>query len=541
MKVIRIRKDESEKDREFFRIFQHKADAKDGFLIPSEILMKVGGCNDRLKAERLYELLLRIADAFSIQIEEMDGLEELNGYMAVGDMACESKTEAALDRIYADCYIVSRYKDKLLQNAYFDSSVKRILEYASDYGVQETAVALLEKMLMRGEEYYFIDDAVRPILIYIGEDICHNVLNVFAEQFGEALERAGQRVEYFNSEIEGYQKISQYIGKHYRAVVGMQTYLFSIKMLDGKQYVHDLICAPKFNFIFDHPIWMKNHLIDTPQNFYVITHDENYVNFTEQYYKKKAYLLPPGGKIQEIYDLPKIYDISFVGTYGNYWEEVLQIHQMDRDIRFLANRFLLIMRKEVKLTAEEALHQVLKKYGQEKSPEEFMDLFYKLRRVIYCVMHYYRHCVIQAMLESGLQVDVFGDSWECCPLRKYTNLVCHPDVTTEESVLVWQQSKMSLNIMSWHKGGFTERMANILLNRTVLVTDETTCLEGRFEAGRDLIAFRLDHLEQLPKYLKGFLENNDKLEKMAQNGWEKASKYHTWDCRAREFLHEILE
>lgn len=541
MKVIRIRKDESEKDREFFRIFQHKADAKDGFLIPREILMKVGGCNDRLKAERLYELLLRIADAFSIQIEEMDGLEELNGYMAVGDMACESKTEVALDRIYADCYIVSRYKDKLLQNAYFDSSVKRILEYASDYGLQETAVALLEKMLMCGEEYYFIDDAVRPILIYIGEDICHNVLNVFAEQFGEALERTGQRVEYFNSEIEGYQKISQYIGKHYRAVVGMQTYLFSIKMLDGKQYVHDLICAPKFNFIFDHPIWMKNHLIDTPQNFYVITHDENYVNFTEQYYKKKAYLLPPGGKIQEIYGLPKIYDISFVGTYGNYWEEVLQIHQMDRDIRFLANRFLLIMRKEVKLTAEEALHRVLKKYGQEKSPEEFMDLFYKLRRVIYCVMHYYRHCVIQAMLESGLQVDVFGDSWECCPLRKYTNLVCHPNVTTEESVLVWQQSKMSLNIMSWHKGGFTERMVNILLNRTVLVTDETTCLEGRFEAGRDLIAFRLDHLEQLPKYLKGFLENNDKLEKMAQNGWKKACKYHTWDCRAREFLHEILE
>lgn len=32
----------------------------------------------------------------------------------------------------------------------------------------------------------------KPVLIYKGDDICHNVLTVFAEQFGAALEQEGK-------------------------------------------------------------------------------------------------------------------------------------------------------------------------------------------------------------------------------------------------------------------------------------------------------------------------------------------------------------
>ena len=57
--------------------------------------------------------------------------------------------------------------------------------------------------------------------------------------------------------------------------------------------------------------------------------------------------------------------------------------------------------------------------------------------------------------------------------------------------MIWQQSKLSLNIMSWHKAGFTERMANIMLAGAVLVTDDTRYLEGRYENGKDLVSFGL--------------------------------------------------
>lgn len=41
-----------------------------------------------------------------------------------------------------------------------------------------------------------IRDAKGTILIYKGEPICYNILNTFAEQLGEALQRLGEEVEY---------------------------------------------------------------------------------------------------------------------------------------------------------------------------------------------------------------------------------------------------------------------------------------------------------------------------------------------------------
>lgn len=100
-----------------------------------------------------------------------------------------------------------------------------------------------------------------------------------------------------------------------------------------------------------------------------------------------------------IYRRKRIYDLTFVGTYGNYWNEVLLIHQLDRKKRFLANHFLLIMRKNPTLTAEGALQEVLKLRGMILSDDEFLDLLYDLRRVIYCVMHYYRNRVLRCILQ----------------------------------------------------------------------------------------------------------------------------------------------
>lgn len=102
-----------------------------------------------------------------------------------------------------------------------------------------------------------------------------------------------------------------------------------------------------------------------------------------------------------------------------------------------------------------------------------MEKMYAVRRVIYGAMHYYRHRVIETILQAGIRLDVFGDSWTHCPLRKYPNLICHPGVTVEEGLHVWRQSRMSLNVMSWHKSGFTERMAGIMMAGAVLVTDNT--------------------------------------------------------------------
>ena len=79
-------------------------------------------------------------------------------------------------------------------------------------------------------------------------------------------------------------------------------------------------------------------------------------------------------------------------------------------------------------------------------------------------------------------------------------------------------------------------MANIMLCRAALVTDDTTYLLGKYSPGEDIIVFRLDELDKLPGKVKEYLADDEKRQKLAENGWRKACSNETWDVRARELL-----
>ncbi len=536
MKIIDVQESEAEKDKWFFKLLYDERLAEDFIWIPKAVFWGAGGLNCKIKAKQKYELLLRLAERNSIAIRECSEEKAFSDEYALLD---PPETKDPFEGIRTDSYIISRYKDKLLKYGCFDEVVESFLLSAKESGFQEEAAAILERMLGRQKEYYDIDDAVRPVLIYKGVDICYNVLNIFAEQFGAALERMGAKVEYFDPEKEDVRLMRNAVGKRYRAIIGWQTYMFSITMQSGERYLHDAIYAPKFNFIFDHPIWVRQILTRSPQTVRILTHDPGYVNFCSRYYKKEAYLFPPAGTLPSSEETEKKYDISFVGSYEDYRRGMVLIHQMERKTRFLANRFLLKLRKQTEQTADEAFYQALRETGETYTDEEYLEKFFQCKSAIFCVMHYYRAKVIETLLQAGCRVDVFGNSWEGCALKKYPGFICHPDLLGEECMKVWQQSRLSLNIMSWHKGGFTERMANIMLCRAVLVTDYTTYLDGKFEHGKDALIFRLDALEELPKMIKERLNQPQKLEKIAQSGFEKAKERHTWDCRAKEFLEGL--
>lgn len=77
-----------------------------------------------------------------------------------------------------------------------------------------------------------------------------------------------------------------------------------------------------------------------------------------------------------------------------------------------------------------------------------------------------------------------------------------------------EKSLISFNVMAWHKDGFTERIANSMLQRSVVLTDESTYLEG---AGRD------------------------NLQMIAENAYRKAKENYTWEQSAKKLLAFIDE
>ena len=56
----------------------------------------------------------------------------------------------------------------------------------------------------------------------------------------------GELVEFFDPNGDNLKNISKYAGKRYRAIVGVQTFAFSVELKDGSN-LHDLFIGPKFN------------------------------------------------------------------------------------------------------------------------------------------------------------------------------------------------------------------------------------------------------------------------------------------------------
>lgn len=506
-------------------------------LLDKQLLIEAGGINQYLPAKSKYELLIRVAWEKPVIFAE-EKPEPGKEYVLLED----DEPDVLLKYGWkTDCYVAGRYSQQLRGAGVLDDVIIAIITEAKSEGREKETVDFLEDMVARKSKYWNIAEGSSPILIYKGESICYNVLNIFAEQFGHALTKYGKKVEYFDCAKREYAEITEYMGRYFQAVIGVQTYLFSVKLQDGVHYVHEYIYGPKYNFSFDHPVWMLQHMQHHYDDFYLLTLDGNYVTFIKRYYGHQAILFPPAGiNCSNDDSMQREYELTFIGTYGNYWNEVLLIHQMDKRTRFIANHFLLIMRKNPCYTAEQALEEVLRSRNLVLEDDEFLCLLRKLRRVIYCVMHYYRIRVLFEILEQGIQVDVFGNSWKNSPLACYPNLVCHPDVTVEESLDIWRKSKLSLNIMSWHKGGFTERMANIMLAGAVLVTDDTTYLHGKYTK-EDLLVFHLEDLKSLPDQIRLLLQNDKECQKIADNGRKKTLQQHTWDRRAEQFQQILLE
>ena len=528
--VICYRKTEGNQELSFQEILLDERVLVGDIYIQKEVLSAVGGINTKLSAKRNYELVLRVAKRYRVVLSDVlpqEGWEKL-----------EKEVEEGLE---TDCYLIGRYKKELMEWNCFNDAIMGILT-ASAGRMQ----GFLEEMLSGGEAYNRLYDATQPILIYSGDDICYSVLDVFARNLGEALREQGQCVEYFNTTQRDFKEIAMYTHRRFKAIIGMQTFLFSVKMNDGR-FVHDEIAGPKYNFVFDHPIWFRNHLTETPKGLQVLTLDRNYAEFVKKYYGLEAYFFPPAGT--EVYRAQKEigtnereYGISFLGTCGNGFRGKLrEMLGEDRRWRLIMNRFLWFMKKNINQAPEAAFQKALEYYQIEWNEKEFLDGFHKVRWMIYAISQYYRSKVIRALLEAGIPLHVFGESWKASDFYGNPNLICHKEMVGEESINVFAKSELSLNIMSWHKDGFTERIANAMLQHSLVVTDKSRYLEENFTDGEEILMFDLENLEGLTERVKWLLANPEKRESMAEQGYEKAKQFHTWNCRAEKLLKMIEE
>lgn len=448
--------------------------------------------------------------------------------------------------VYA--YILGKYASKLRNSGMFNDVLSNWFIQAKNYGIETYFEDCAKNMIGRTECFNAIDKNMNPVLMFYGLKTCNGTLNSFALEFAQALRNKRINVLLLNIDDDNTtENIGKIILNDYRCVIGMQTGLYTERLENG-QLLGNLFKCPKFNYVFDHPLYVSWSLMLPVNDLYVLQQDETYSEYITKYYPyvKKSWHFPPAGLIGNLTKTEngkteKIYDISFIATYNDYRERLDVIKNLPDNIRKISWHMVNQLKNHPNQRAEEALEAVLEKKKITLTEHEFVVTLHKSLEAVRTVTFYIREKIIKTLIESGINVDVFGDSWKKSPYADNKNLIIHDDIDFEKGLDIMAQSRISLNVMSWHKGGMTERIANAMLNYSVCVTDETSYINRHFVAGENIVTFNLDNIDKLPDKIRTVLQDENLQKYIEKNAYKKALSEHTWDNRSDYFMNILGE
>ena len=307
---------------------------------------------------------------------------------------------------------------------------------------------------------------------------------------------------------------------------------------DVQKSLWDIWNVPCYNLIVDHPLHYYDTLDMSPEQGIVVCEDRNHVDYVKRFYPtvRKSFFLPAGGEELHpgqpktpIADRP--IDVLLVGGYKNhedYIYDAVDEAVMDDLIRNTGK------------TIEQAMEDYLKNIKPDLSDEELKLMIQKHRFMGTNLCSMYRLEIIRTLVESGITVSVYGDGWDRTDLIGHPHFDCHPTcISFESGIALMEHSKIILNQLSWFKNGCCERIFNAMLQGCVCVTDESIYLKEQFTDGENIVFYSLDELEKLPDIVGALLLNSDRMQRIADSGYDIASTNHTWAHRAAA-LAELL-
>ncbi len=384
-----------------------------------------------------------------------------------------------------------------------------------------------------------------------GAEFCQGALYYMSEELVKAFKSLGHdatMVELTTSDAV----VDLFCDNSYDAIIGLQHSSFTREMSFG--HLSELSSVPKFNVIFDSPSWARFIFRSPARNVYYLYHDEQYMDFVKENYPGlPVFHFPLGGSQGSIAgritdngnsgfsaeDLcSRQYDVTFIGTFNDYHQYLERSSDEKRD--YLLDYYFNLMISNPNLPAQKCYRKMLEELKIEASDDKALDILSVIYPAESAAFSYYREKVMSELLDNGVKIDVFSPSWEQAPFARHNNLIIHPEVQYTDSFDVMAQSKLSLNIFSWHKGGMTERISNILLNGAVCVSDRSSYLDKHFVNDKEMVLFDLTDTRDVAKRITELLSDDNKRINIAISGYDKAKDEYSWTGRARHFI-KILE
>ena len=379
------------------------------------------------------------------------------------------------------------------------------------------------------------------ILVYYGVS-AYNSTTTFAKKMITRWNELGYNVVELDINSEGVtRRLQNVIGNEFEFAFSMNGVTANVKLNDDT-YLQDNIKAPFISMYVDHPLYNLVRLDTDLNNYHGLFVDENIVDYIKRYFKNisTARMLPHGGdglsedKLVSYAD--RKIDVLFTGSYKDPEKILEEIGGLHRMSQVIIMNIVEQMISDNTVTVDMALENFIKKNDIPLTDSEFkkyMDLTVHADEYVRAL---YRKLVILALVKNGVKVNVFGSGWNKFDNSNPANLKIGGSVDADTCKELMANSKIVLNVMPWFKKGSHERVFDAMLSKAVCVSDESEYLSGEFVDGENIVIYSLKDLAGFVNKVKDLLADDEKAERIANNGYEIAKDKHTWANRADEII-----
>ena len=415
---------------------------------------------------------------------------------------------------------------------------------------------------------YRLDVFMKRIVLLVGGV---ETLAYFSIQMGNEWKRMGYKVFYFDleDEMNSAKKLRRFIKPGETVLV-----TFNFEGLEkeagvyreGIGYVWDEYAVPCYNIAVDHPYYYHERLADLPEKYYHISIDRLHEDYFKHFYPEfthRGFLPLAGSSLEELCKsnsgkedgkqsveypaeanrkpVEKKYNVIMTGNFTPTSFCEPYIHWINDEYAAFYQGIIDDVIAHPHRTVEEV---ALEHCEREMGENTYKDLRMALHRMIFIdiyVRNYWRREAVKVLVDSGIQVDVFGKGWDELTCGHPENMILHPQTTSEECLKAIAASKISLNVMPWFKDGAHDRVFNSILNGTVSVTDTSKYLCGELKEGQGVCYYDLAHMEKLPELVRDLLADDARREEIVRAGIPVVEEKHTWIRRAHQLLEWIEE
>ena len=313
---------------------------------------------------------------------------------------------------------------------------------------------------------------------------------------------------------------------------------------DGGENIWKKNGIPVYSFIVDPPRAFSDVLLNPPCDIYVFSLDENRNDFIREFYPKvkEVYFMVAGG--QDVCSGKPLKDRSMDVIYMGCCQKKVNDYPIlscfaDKGVDFY-QKVINGLVENSEDTTEQAIRKYVENCGLEFTHDQLRDIILLTASPIEAtVRRVFKQAGMQALDRAGVKVDIWGTGWEDDEYIYSDNIRIHSRVTPGELMRFTGDAKISLVYMGWQKRGCSEKNFDSMLNGCVCVSDPSSYLLENYVDGKNIVYFDMHNPDQMALDIKYLLEHLDVAQKIADEGYNTAQKYDSWEVRT-EAMYEIM-